>query len=89
MGAGGRRQAAAENMGKVNAAFLDHCAVLDDTSATTAASRAGPGVFNKTGAAVFLFQSGTDPVLQIEQVGFDSLSAARRHGDPLKQTANG
>ncbi|VVN62338.1 hypothetical protein PS685_04016 [Pseudomonas fluorescens] len=76
MSTGRRWQAAAEHMGKVDAAFLDDVAVFDYTGTTATTRRALPGVFNELGAAVFRLQCVANAVLKVEQVGFYSLGAS-------------
>ncbi|CAI8955746.1 hypothetical protein EMIT0P100_70093 [Pseudomonas sp. IT-P100] len=77
MGAGGRWETAAEDVGKVDAALFDDSTVLDHSRATATAGRAGPGVFDELRAAVFGFQGSANAVLQVEQVGFYGLGAGR------------
>ena len=76
VGAGGRRQAAAKYVGKVNATFLDDVAVFDHSCTTATARRTLPGVFNELRAAVFRLQCVANAVLKVEQVGFYSLGAS-------------
>ncbi|MNZ91857.1 hypothetical protein D3C78_1108560 [compost metagenome] len=76
MGAGRRRQAAAEDVGEVHAALFDDLAFTDHPGPSTTAGFTRPGVFDKAGTAVFGFEGGTNTVLQVEQVGFHGLGAA-------------
>ncbi|VVO42550.1 hypothetical protein PS704_06039 [Pseudomonas fluorescens] len=77
MGAGGRWETAAEDVGKVDAALFDDRSVLDHAGATATTGRPGPGVFDELRAAVFGFQGSANAILQVEQVGFYGLGAGR------------
>jgi len=84
MRAGGRWEAAAKHVGKVNTAFFDHRTVFDHTGATAAARRPGPGVFDKASVRLKGFQGAANTVLQVKQVGFNSLGAGS-HGITLNR----
>jgi hypothetical protein len=84
MRAGGRWQAAAEHVGKVDAAFFDHRTVFDHTGATAAAGWPGPGVFDKACVRLEGFQGAANAVLQVKQIGLYSLGAGS-HGITLNR----
>ena len=84
MGAGRRRQAAAEDVGEVHSPLLDDLTVGDHPGPTTATARTGPGVFDEARPPVFGFQGSTDTVLQVKQVGFHGLGAGS-HGITLNR----
>jgi hypothetical protein len=66
--AGRRRQLVAAHVGEVDAALLEHGAVLQDARAPAAAAGALPGVLAEAGAAVLPGEGAADAVLQVEQV---------------------
>ena len=87
VGAGRGRQAVAEDVGEIDSALLDQCAVLDHPGAAAAAGRPVPAVLEETGAAVLGFEGNADTVLQVEQVGLHGLGTVTHgsHPDELER----
>ncbi|MNQ92901.1 hypothetical protein D3C85_1083400 [compost metagenome] len=59
------------NMGEVDAALLDHCALTQYPGAATAATVAGPGILHEAPFPIGLLQCPADLVLQLQQEGLD------------------
>src|SRR5690606_19120560 len=70
---GGGGEVGAVDVGEVHPALLEHRAAGEHPGATAAALDPGPAVLAEIGAAVLGGEFPADAVLEVEQVGFDSV----------------